>query len=100
MKIKSDVQLNKVDVRNVDNKNYVYIYLNETKVKVEDEHPYECYEYDFNEFIATDMDIEDIKMNPNKYLNYKVQPKLSFEELQIDINIDTDYRLSMLELGI
>lgn len=100
MKIKSDVKLDEVDIRNIDGVNYAFIYLNEARVKVEDEHPYECWEYDFNEFIATDMDIEDIKVNPNKYLNYKVEPKLSFEELQIDINIDTDYRLSMLELGI
>lgn len=100
MKIKSDVQLNKVDVRNVDNKNYVYIYLNETKVKVEDEHPYECWEYDFNEFVADDMDLNDILTNPDKYLDYRPQAKPTFEEMQIDINIDTDYRLSMLELGI
>lgn len=82
------------------NKCEVYIYdLNSCKEIKRQDGTVE-YEYIINHFIDEGLTLEMVSKNPTNYLNYKVQPKLSFEELQIDINIDTDYRLSMLELGI
>ena len=58
---------------------YVYICLNEKEVTedyVNDEesaNPVTMYEYDYNEIIEDSdvLDIDDVKANPEKYLNYE-----------------------------
>lgn len=58
---------------------YVYICLNETEVTEdhtngeESAEPVTMYEYDYNEIIEDIgiLDIDDIKANPEKYLNYE-----------------------------
>lgn len=55
---------------------YVYICLNETEVTEdhgEESAPATMYEYDYKEIIedAGVLDIDDIKTNPEKYLNYE-----------------------------
>lgn len=58
---------------------YVYICLNETEVTEdhtngeESAEPVTMYEYDYNEIIEDIgvLDIDDIKANPEKYLDYK-----------------------------
>lgn len=61
-------------------KTYVYICLNEKEVKEENintesetSEPMTMYEYDYNEIIedAGVLDIDDIKVNPENYLNYE-----------------------------
>lgn len=104
-KIVSDKRMGKVDIRALDGLNYVYIYLNEKVVRMENhnsEGTYNAFEYDYNEFVAREkeVDINDVRKNPEKYLNYIPTKNISFEELQTDFNIDMDYRMSMLELGL
>ena len=58
---------------------YVYICLNETEVTEdhtngeESAEPVAMYEYDYNEIIEDIgvLDIDDVKTNPEKYLNYE-----------------------------
>ena len=58
---------------------YVYICLNETEVTEdhtngeEPTEPVTMYEYDYNEIIEDTgiLDIDDVKTNPEKYLNYE-----------------------------
>lgn len=58
---------------------YVYICLNETEVTEENMNseksstPVTMYEYDYNEIIEDIdiLDIDDVKANPEKYLNYE-----------------------------
>lgn len=58
---------------------YVYICLNETEVtedhtnEEESTEPVTMYEYDYNEIIEDVgvLDIDDVKANPEKYLNYE-----------------------------
>ena len=57
---------------------YVYICLNEKEVtedhiNSEESEPVTMYEYDYNEIIEDIgvLDIDDVKTNPEKYLNYK-----------------------------
>jgi hypothetical protein len=104
-KVVSDKKMEKVDIRAFGKMNYVYLYLNEKRVKIEeheDSKPYDAFEYDYNEFVVeeTNVDLNDIRANPEKYLDYVPTTNVSFEETQTDFNIDIDYRVSMLELGL
>lgn len=72
-----------------DNKLYVFICLNEEygvyeNETSEDSTSKEYIEYDYNEFIISsdNVDIEDIKNNPEKYLNYIPDPLIN--ELTLD----------------
>lgn len=77
MKIKSLAKLPKVDVKIMsDNIAWVFLYLNGAEVKETDEETgktYFAYEYDFKEFHAPakELDIEDIKANPDNYADYE-----------------------------
>lgn len=104
-KIVADVKKEKVDIRAFGKANFVYIYLNEKPIKIESydgAEPYDAFEYDYNEFVVdeADIDINDVKTNPEKYLDFVPLTSVSFEETQTDFNIDIDYRVSMLELGL
>ena len=50
---------------------YVYICLNETEVT--EDHTVTMYEYDYKEIIEDIgvLDVDDVKANPEKYLNYE-----------------------------
>lgn len=60
------------------------------------------YVYNINMFRCSSNDITEnmVKNDLAYYLHYNPDNKQTFEEMQNDINIDVDYRLSMLELGI
>lgn len=68
-----------------EDKVYVYVYLNETEGDTEatemcpSEH---YYEYDYNEFceLASNIDLNDLKSNPENYLDYEPVPTLSAAE--------------------
>ena len=68
-----------------DDKVYVYVYLNETEGDTEptemcpSEH---YYEYDYNEFceLASNIDLNNLKSNPENYLDYEPVPTLSAAE--------------------
>lgn len=63
-------------------KYYIFICLNEEKKtdqSYEQGEPEEYFEYDYAEIVesATDIDIEDVKSNPSKYLHYTNPEKLA-----------------------
>lgn len=62
------------------------------------------YVYEMNSFRCNPNEIteEIISSNPEQYLDYDptVITELTSEEMQNDINIDVDFRLSMIELGL
>lgn len=68
-----------------EDKVYVYVYLNETEGDTEptemcpSEH---YYEYDYNEFceLTSNIDLNDLKNNPENYLDYEPVPTLSQAE--------------------
>ena len=66
-----------------EDKVYVYVYLNETEGDTEHTEmcPSEHY-YDYNEFceLASNIDLNDLKSNPENYLDYEPVPTLSAAE--------------------
>ena len=74
---------------------YVYICLNETEVTEdhtngeESAEPVTMYEYDYNEIIE-DMgilDIDDVKTNPEKYLNYEKAIEKTDKERSAELEV-------------
>ena len=74
-----------------EDKVYVYVYLNETEGNTEptemcpSEH---YYEYDYNEFceLTSNIDLNDLKNNPENYLDYEPVPTLSpAEKIQAQV---------------
>lgn len=70
----------------------VFICLNEKEIEEKyeynQENPVHCYEYDYNEFIdyASNLDLDDIKNNPENYLDYEpVQPATDSEKIQAQV---------------
>ena len=72
---------------------YVYICLNEKEVtedhinSAESAEPVTMYEYDYNEIIEDIgvLDIDDIKANPEKYLNYEKAVEKTAKERLADL---------------
>lgn len=88
MKIKSFTRLPKVEVVTTsDGIAWVYLYLNETETEepvvtfdgegAENTETHTMYEYNYTEFHApvSDLDIADIKANPERYADYKPAEK-------------------------
>nr|DAG28160.1 MAG TPA: hypothetical protein [Bacteriophage sp.] len=76
IKARFSEQQQSVKFSKIADKYYIFICLNEEK-KTDQSHeeqgePEEYFEYDYAEIVesATDIDIEDVKSNPSKYLNY------------------------------
>lgn len=57
------------------------------------------YLYKFNTFRTADFTEDEIAENPMQFMNYPEQ-SATFEEEQIEFNLDCDYRLSCIELGL
>ena len=80
-------------------KTYVFICLNGTwKTDVVDDNskePESYIEYDYNEFSFFDgeVDVDDIMVNPQKYLNYPLPAVSAMEQLRADV----DYLLMITE---
>lgn len=80
-----------VEIKTFDDEVYVFIYLNETEGDTEpsDDYPsYHFYEYDYAEFkdLKSNLDLNDIKENPENYLDYEpVQKPTEEEKLQAQI---------------
>lgn len=75
-----------VVARQIDGMDYIYICLNEDAVKEtpegqKEEHIY--YEYDYKEISvpAGTLDLNDVKENPNKYLDYENKAKTDTERI-------------------
>ena len=76
MKARFDTTQESVTVRQIDGIDYIYICLNEnivTEIPEGREEEQTYHEYDYKEIIEDIgvLDIDDVKTNPEKYLNYK-----------------------------
>lgn len=88
-----------VSVRRYNGKTYVFICLNgiwkteEVSDNTQEAEPY--IEYDYNEFSFCDgeADVDDIMVNPQKYLNYPLPAVSDMEQLRADV----DYLLMISE---
>lgn len=96
-----------VKVIEQNDKYFVFICLNETESQkndnispTDDQNAY--LEYDYNEFICKkeDLDLDDIKTNPEKYLTYPPREKsdkeriTELEELNTELSAAMDYILT------
>lgn len=80
MKARYSNQQEAVSVTQIDNKDFVFINLNETIVTEKQEGSEvetTSYEYDYNEIVAETgvLDLDDIRQNPDLYLDYTVPNK-------------------------
>lgn len=79
----------------------VYIY-NFIELEELEEEEKLVYVYELNTFICNKNEIteEMVSNNLDYYATYIPFSEMSFEERQLDFNIDVDYRLSCIELGL
>lgn len=78
IKATSIIRQSPVQISTVDDKTFIYIYLNEKQVQAEamneNDSSSVMYEYDYNEICGktADIDLEKISKNPEKYMNVSV----------------------------
>ena len=88
-----------VSVNSYNDKIYVFICLNgvwKTDSQNDNNQDTESYiEYDYNEFsfCAGEVNIDDVRINPQKYLNYPLPAVSDVEQLRADV----DYLLMIME---
>lgn len=96
-----------VNVVEQDDEYFVFICLNETEKQENDDYSSAdeeriCLEYDYNEFHdkKENLDLDDIKTNPEKYLEYPPKEKSNkekiaeLEELNAELSATMDYILT------
>lgn len=86
MKARFDTEQNTVTIKQLDNKDYIFICLNCEIVKdfqQEQKEEQTFYEYDYTEIIEETgvLDLEDVKAHPEQYENYKTDKKEKTEEI-------------------
>lgn len=88
MKARFDTAQDAVSIRQLDGIDYVYICLNENIVTEipegqEEEQEQTYYEYSYKEITEPTgtLDLDDVKTNPEKYLNYKNEVKTNTERI-------------------
>jgi len=79
MKARFDKRQNKVTVKQLNGKDYIFLCLNGKTVK---ETPQTFYEYDYTEITAETgtVDLDDVKKNPDKYATYEPEREKKPEE--------------------
>ena len=94
-KARFDVQQEPVSYKVFDDVYYIHICLNgEYKTETDEEgQEINYYEYDFNEIVTDNIDIDDVIADPASYLNYVVKHVDPLEQLRADV----DYLLLMIE---
>ncbi|MDO5339236.1 MAG: hypothetical protein Q4E78_03885 [Eubacteriales bacterium] len=103
MKARFDTTQEPVSIRQLDGMEYIYICLNEDVVKEipegqEEEQIY--YEYDYREISepAGILNLEDVKVNPEKYLDYENNVKTDTERIDTLEATTDDIILMMADL--
>lgn len=91
MKARFDKRQNKVTVKQLNGKDYIFLCLNGKTAKETPEgqdEPQTFYEYDYTEITAETgtVDLDDVKKNPDKYATYEPErekkPEEKIEELE------------------
>ncbi len=103
MKARFDTTQESISIRQLDGMDYIYICLNENIVKEipdgqEEEQIY--YEYDYREISETIgiLNLEDVKANPEKYLDYENKVKTDAERIDTLEATTDDIILMMADL--
>lgn len=103
MKARFDTTQESISIRQLDGMDYIYICLNENIVKEipdgqEEEQIY--YEYDYREISepAGILNLEDVKANPEKYLDYENKVKTDAERIDTLEATTDDIILMMADL--
>lgn len=100
MKARFDTTQESVTVRQIDGIDYIYICLNEniaTEIPEGREEKQTYYEYDYKEISEPTgtLDLNDVKTNPEKYLNYKNEVKTDTERIDT-LEVTTDDIILMM----
>lgn len=103
MKARFDTTQEPVSIRQLDGMDYIYICLNENIVKEipeEQEEEQMYYEYDYREISepAGILNLEDVKANPEKYLDYDNNAKTDTERIDTLEATTDDIILMMADL--
>lgn len=103
MKARFDTAQESVTVRQLDGMDYVYICLNEnivTEIPDGQEEEQTYHEYDYREISEPTgtLDLNDVKTNPEKYLNYKNEVKTDTERIDTLEATTDDIILMMADL--
>ncbi len=103
MKARFDTAQESVTVRQLDGMDYVYICLNEnivTEIPDGQEEEQVYHEYDYREISEPTgtLDLNDVKTNPEKYLNYKNEVKTDKERIDTLEATTDDIILMMADL--
>lgn len=103
MKARFDTAQESVTVRQLDGMDYVYICLNEnivTEIPDWQEEEQVYHEYDYREISEPTgtLDLNDVKTNPEKYLNYKNEVKTDKERIDTLEATTDDIILMMADL--
>lgn len=103
----------KITIKDIEGKYYVFLCLNEkegeeTQIREEGkEEKVHFFEYDYNEFVEQkeNLDIEDVKANPEKYLDYEpskektISERITNLENQQQITDDALQELILMQMG-
>lgn len=103
MKARFDTTQESVTVRQIDGIDYIYICLNEnivTEIPEGQEEEQTYHEYDYREISESTgtLDLNDVKTNPEKYLNYKNEVKTNTERIDTLEATTDDIILMMADL--
>lgn len=103
MKARFDTTQESVTVRQIDGIDYIYICLNENIVKEipEGQEEWQTYhEYDYREISEPTgiLDLDDVKANPGKYLNYENEVRTDTERIDTLEATTDDIILMMADL--
>lgn len=103
MKARFDKKQNKVTVKQLDGMDFIYICLNEniaTEFSEEQEEEQTYYEYDYREISESTgtLNLDDVKTNPEKYLDYENEVKTDTERIETLEATTDDIILMMADL--
>lgn len=103
MKARFDTTQESVTVRQIDGIDYIYICLNEnivTEIPEGQEEEQTYHEYDYREISEPTgiLDLDDVKANPGKYLNYENDVRTNTERIDTLEATTDDIILMMADL--
>ena len=103
MKARFDTTQESVTVRQIDGIDYIYICLNEnivTEIPEGQEEEQTYHEYDYREISDPTgiLDLDDVKANPGKYLNYENEVRTDTERIDTLEATTDDIILMMADL--
>lgn len=102
MKARFDKRQNKVTVKQLNGKDYIFLCLNGKTVKETPEgqdEPQTFYEYDYTEITAETgtVDLDDVKKNPDQYATYEPEREKKPEEKIAELEEKVESQVLLLQ---